>query len=112
MSEIGPFYRELFSFLQESGLEHLDQAAPLDQIVHDYHELWSEKNAIQVERQWMTAFSAKEFAELGLSAPLPKLYRGLPRLYHRDDPSVSRIKKNFSHLPTLKALSVDRAVFS
>lgn len=124
MSEMSPFHRELFSFLQASGATHaeeegfdrfqqsIEEEAPLDQIVQHYQELWTEKNAIHVERQWMNSFSGKEFAELGLLKYFPKMYRGLPRLYHREDPSSSRIKKNFSHLPTLKALSVDRALFS
>ncbi|MDE3045146.1 MAG: hypothetical protein KGJ02_00660 [Verrucomicrobiota bacterium] len=111
MSEISPFYREVFSLLRQNGAE-VDSGAPLHEIIHNYHQRLKEEHSFRIELQWMNSFSQKEFQEAGLLAYFPRIYRGLPRFYDREDPSCSRIKKNFSHLPTLKALSVDRALFS
>ena len=60
----------------------------------------------------MEAFPMKDFVELGLTRYYPRIYRGLPRLYRKDNIAQSRIKKAFTHLPTLKKQAANRAVFS
>lgn len=89
-----------------------DEKMPLAEIIENFEHLFKGKGAIQLEKLLMESFSPKEFEELGLSRFFPKMNRGLPRLYHRGHPSTSHIKKHFSHLPTLKALAFDKAVFS
>jgi len=134
MSDLSPFHQELFSFLQQSAkrhaeeegfdLEHdpelqkfhhlidLQQANEFHEIVANYQHIFGERGPIHTENCWMNSFSEKEFADLGLARYFPKIYRALPRLYHREDPSRSRIKKNFTRVSDLKRLAVDRAVFS
>ena len=139
MSDLSPFHQEILSFLKSSAEtrekeEGFDLSAdpdlqqlhgsldvalckasgplPLDEILKRYQYVFGERGPIHLERQWMSSFSEQEFAELGLSAYFPKIYRGLPRLYHRDNPSRSHIKKNFTQLSDLKRLSIDRALFS
>lgn len=139
MSDLSPFYQEILSFLKstastrekqegfdskvDSDLLHfhssIDAALsdstgplPMNEIIENYHHLFGERGPIHLEREWMNSFSEKEFADLGLSAYFPRIYRGLPRLYHRDNPARSHIKKNFTNLTDLKKLMVDKAIYS
>jgi len=120
---LSPFHQELFSLLEKNAkthaedsefqkFHHLLKEKNLNEIVDNYQHIWNEYSSQQIEREWMSAFSEKEFIDLGLAPYFPKIYRALPRLYHRDDPSRYRIKKNFTRLSDLKRLSVDRAIFS
>jgi hypothetical protein len=65
-----------------------------------------------LEYRWMSSFKPKEFAAVGLSGYFPRIYRGLPRCFQRQDPTISRIKREFTDLSLLRKLSVDRAIFS
>jgi len=65
-----------------------------------------------LEKKWLEAFSEKEFAELGLTRFFPRMVRGLPRVYLRDDPSACRVKKEFTDLAALKRLGAVRALYS
>ncbi len=134
---LSPFHTELLGFIQQdvirqgeelgvsAALDQLqqtlrqalspsstDQPLPLAEIIGNYHYLFGERGQEHIEQRLMSSFSPKEFASLGLSAYFPRIARGLPRLYNRDQISQSHIKKNFSHLPTLKKLAVDPAIFS
>ncbi len=129
MTKLSPFYQEIIALLQskvrerpdgaqiEVDLAHLAQAenGALDPSVFakmmDSYQA-SQEHSVQVESEWMRAFSEKEFASLGLRNYFPRIYRGLPRLYHRDNPCRSKIKKNFTDLARLKNSSIDRAVLS
>jgi len=133
MSNLSPFHQEILGFLGSQARERMkvegydlnldaearefqkvveDGLLPLDEIVENYNHLFGERGPVHVECRWMGAFSEKEFAELGLGAYFPRIYRGLPRFYTRDNPTRSFIKKNFTNVGDLKRLSVDRAVFS
>lgn len=70
------------------------------------------RDPIPIEKLLMESIPQKSFQELGLLRTYPKIYRGLPRLYHRDNPSSSHIKRNFSHLPSLKKQVVLKAICS
>jgi hypothetical protein len=131
---MSPFHQELFSFLKGSAERRAEEegfdpehdpelqkfhrtieqpeTATLDEIIEDYHHIFTARGPIHIEYRWMNSFSEKEFSDEGLSRFFPRIYRGLPRLYRKDNPSVSRIKKNFTSLASLKSLSVDRALFS
>lgn len=138
MTEPSTFHAELLSFLhrdiakqiEEGGFDpardplllalqeqlrqalspSLNDSVPLGEIIDNYQHLFGERGPIHIEKLLMEAFSEKEFKELNL--PFPKIYRGLPRLYHRDRPARSYTKKNFSHFPTLKWLAYEKAVFT
>ncbi|HEX2583175.1 MAG TPA: hypothetical protein VHL30_03570 [Chlamydiales bacterium] len=128
------FHRELFFLLEQSAkrcaeeegfdlendlqLQKFQQtieqrkASSLPEIIGDYQSLLNRQGPVQIECRWMNSFSEKEFSAVGLAHYFPKIYRGLPRLYHREDLGRSSIKKNFRNLVDLKRLTVDRAVFS
>lgn len=69
----------------------------LSEIVEDYQGMGS----IYLEKELVEAFPKVDL----------KMIRGLPRLYRRGCPSISQIKKNFAHLPTLKRLVASRFIF-
>ena len=77
-----------------------DVPFPLSEIIENYQHLFSEKGPVHLDKKLLEAFSPKEFAL--------KVYRGLPRIYQRDNPAVSHVKKDFSSLPGLKRLAAMR----
>lgn len=119
-----PFHKELFNFLlsdvekkiQEQGLtqekefinykEQLTIAASAHsghsfiEILENYQRLFSEKMSFVSEKKLLEAITAK-----GNSL---KISRGLPRLYNKNNPSQSHVKKEFCHIPSLKHLSMER----
>ncbi len=109
---------EGFDFEQDPQLQKFHRTiknqdgSSFNEIIGDYQHIFSERDPIHIERRWMNSFSEKEFSDVGLGRYFPKIYRGLPRLYDRNDPSRSWIKKNFTNLADLKRLAIDRAVFS
>ena len=89
-----------------------DIALPLDEIIENYQHLFNDKGPVYLEKVVMEAFSPQEFIELGLWRYYPRMYRGLPRLYHRDFPAQSHIKKPFTHMSSLKKQAAMRALYS
>jgi len=79
---------------------------PLNEIVENYQYLFDSRGPLNLEKKLIEAFSAKDAKEDRI-----RIYRGLPRLYRRDRPAESHLKKKFTHLPTLKLLAVEQAVF-
>ena len=116
---LSPFFSEwLELLLKRCKEEELDSelqeiySMPLPEIFENYQHLFGAKGSIHLEKTLMEAFPLKDFIRLGLSRYYPRMYRGLPRIYHRDSPSHSAIKRNFTHLPSLKRQAVSRALFS
>jgi hypothetical protein len=135
MTKLSPFYQEIIAHLQSKVLERFDESILIGQfseqlqqlakmevgdldpaifstMIERYNAAEEQTQLSRVEGDWMNAFSEREFESLGLKNYFPKIYRGLPRLYHRDNPSRSKIKKNFTSLSRLKISSVERALFS
>lgn len=111
MSELNFFHQEMLSFLKSNA--NSNDAQQLQDVVENYHQLIGEHpNWVHLERQWINSFSEKEFAQVGLSSYFPKIYRGLPRVYDRTNPSHSRIDKNFTNLLSLKKRSIEKAIHS
>jgi len=116
-----PFHTELLSYLlcdverrmQEAGLPHEKEwtryrdtlqtaiqtksTVPFADIIHNYQQLVLRKNTI-LEKNFLELCSAHNW----------KILRGLPRVYHRDHPLQSEIKKEFSHLGSLKKLGLEK----
>lgn len=122
MTQLSPFHKEMFSFLRRHVDDRAGQipasleeamkegtALDLDQVVSDVHKILGEGEGA-LEWRWISSISQNEFNELGLK--FPRIYRGLPRLYHRDDPSRSIIRENFRNLSALKKGLIDRAIVS
>ncbi len=65
------------------------------EILENYQTLFSENKTVGIEKQLLKKF------------PL-KISRGLPRVYHRDNPTMSRIKPVFASLPALKKLAAEK----
>lgn len=95
----GVFHSQLQEFLNEKGLS-------LDQLIY------GSGGGSALERAWFEAFSEPPFLSLGIIRYFPRMVRGLPRVYLRNDPSQSRVKKHFDHLPSLKRVGSERALFS
>lgn len=109
------FHSEVTQFLirktSSEGYDPLVETEDFSETIARYHEIEA-GGPIHLERKLLESFSYEEFKELKLESYFPRLYRGLPRLYNREKPSLSRLKPGFSSLPHLKKLAVDRALFS
>ena len=79
---------------------------PLSEIVEDYQYLFDVRGPLYPEKKLIDALSSKEAKEDRI-----RVYRGLPRVYKREHPADSRLKKPFVHLPTLKKLAAEKAIF-
>lgn len=128
--KLGPFHSELLELLlkhcekqkDESGIDpkletlwnDLPQNAPLPlhEIIEKYQDLFLEKESVHLEKTLLEAFPSKDFIDLGLTRTYPRVYRGLPRLYLKDQPSQSRVKPDFLSLANLKRQAVARACLS
>lgn len=100
------------ALLEGLAPEVTDRALPLSEIIENYQYLLRAEGPVHIEKALMEAFSAKEFAELGLYRYYPKIYRGLPRVYKNEAPTESHIKKEFTNLPCLKWQVLSKALFS
>jgi len=112
-----PVYDRPFRQFQDELVRTVETGAAvagksLSQILEQYNFLIGSRGAIHLESKLMDALSAKDFAALGLSAYFPRIYRGIPRLYRKDQPSFSKVKSSFSHLPSLKKVAIEKALFS
>lgn len=116
-----PFHTELLSYLlfdverhmQESGLPHekewtryrdtlqtaiqTNSDLSFTEIINNYQQLVLKKNTL-LEKNFLELSSTHNW----------KILRGLPRVYHRDHPLQSEIKKEFSHLGSLKKLGLEK----
>ncbi len=121
---LSPFHAELFNYLltnvekkiQEEGMDHgkelvlyketlknitaSEESHSFVEILEAYHRLFFEKKNLPIEKKMLEAFPSREF-------PL-NISRGLPRIYNKENPSISYIKKEFSSLPFLKSLGIER----
>jgi len=130
---LSPFHSEILAFLEREAAQRAlalgyDEAAdpalksfkdsvsgarlleegvlPIEEIAANYRYLFDERGPLHLEKKLIAALSSKEAKERSL-----RIYRGLPRLYRRDKPSDSRLKPYFAHLPALKRLAAEKAVF-
>ncbi len=101
--ELGKFQNLLKRAL---ALDSAEASLSLGDIIDNYHYLFQARGPIHLEKKLLDAFSSREAGEHGL-----RIYRGLPRLYRANLPVDSHVKKNFTHLPTLKRLASEKAVF-
>lgn len=83
---------------------------PLEEIINQHRYLFQDRGPIQLEQKLLLSFSDREMA--GLEFKPLRIYRGLPRLYRKSQPQISRLKPNFSHLPSLKRLTALKPLFS
>ncbi len=70
------------------------------------------KNSAHNEKTLLETFAAQDFIDLGLTRYYPRVYRGLPRLYLKDQVLKSHIKEDFTHFFNLKKQMASRALFS
>jgi hypothetical protein len=95
---------ELKSF--QKSLETVQDEGQVAKLLEEYAYIFKTRGPLYLEKKLIDAFSFKEAREERM-----RIYRGLPRLYRQARPSESRLKQNFTHLPTLKRLAVEKAVF-
>ena len=102
----------LQTLLKDLAPSSADEPLPLSEIIDNYQHLFGSRGPVHIEKTLMEAFPANDFIELGLTRYYPRVYRGLPRLYSRDQATHAHIKKNFTHLPSLKKQTLSKALFS
>lgn len=113
-----PFYRELTQLLsREAAAKALDAEwaalAPeteFSELISFYHTL-HQRGSLHLEQLLLQSFVFEEFELLGLAHYFPRLYRGIPRLHHRENPLHLRMRPEFTDLMQLKRLALDRALF-
>lgn len=112
-----PAYDRPFREFQEALTKILHSDSPMTEkpvldVINQYNFLIGSRGAMHLELQLLHALSLKDFAEMGLKGFFPKIYRGIPRLYAKNNPSLSKVKSTFSHLPSLKRAAVEKAIYS
>lgn len=132
--QLAPFHKELLQLMLRQSESHIEdrgidptsepikdlfkklslkETLPLPDIIEKYQDLLHMGGgSIHTEKSLLEAFPAKDFMELGLSRYYPRVYRGLPRVYLRDHASQSHIKKNFTHLASVKKQALSKSLFS
>ncbi len=90
-----PLAKKLFELL-EIHPDDLDQSIPHDQ---------------DLEGQLLRCITDLEIEELGFAnEDFPNIYRKLPRLFYKHDPTFSKVKGNFNSLEMLKQCYIDKAL--
>ncbi len=85
---------------------------PLQDIIERYKHIFEQRGPVHLEHKILEAFPQQGMLQLEL--PPLHMYRGLPRLYRNEgSPSLfSRIKPDFSHLPSLKRTALAKSLYS
>lgn len=96
--------RELQAFIANLPKMSLSDA------LEKYQYIFNERGPLYIEKQLYAAIPAKDFVELKVARYYPRLYRGIPRLFYKDNPTVSRLYPKFNQLPSLKKQAVTKAV--
>jgi hypothetical protein len=73
---------------------------PLDEIIEKHRYLFEERGPMHLEQKLLNSFPDHELTALHFK-PV-RMIRGLPRLYRKNHPQISKLKPQFSHLPSLK----------
>ena len=112
-----PSYDKPFRTFQEDLLSALRSDAQFSEkpflgLIDQYNFLIGSRGALHLELKLLEALPQKDFVSMGLSSYFPKMYRGIPRLYAKNNPSLSKIKESFAHLPSLKKVAVEKALYS
>lgn len=128
---LNPFHAELLDFIERDvarkiAAEGFDETAdselkafqksltdagsldffPLTEIVESYERIFHSRGPLHLEKKLIESFSVKDAKEERI-----RMYRGLPRYYRQQRPADSYVKRNFTHLPTLKRLAAEKAIF-
>jgi hypothetical protein len=74
--------------------------------VQGLESLIERDNQGDLEKELLHSFPEEERQKFGL----PPIYRGLPKLYLKDNPRFFRIRENFNDLPLLRRLYLDNAL--
>lgn len=110
----------LRAFLEElSHQEKRDSFSRFDEVLKSFHMLMKEplvKRNISEERfgeqEFLRALNPRDFAALKMRRYYPRLYRGFPREYERENVYNSRIKKPFFLRDVMRDLAIEKAVYS
>lgn len=126
------FYQELFTFLRELAslqahqnkihssevylllklmkkFEKKKNVKTLDMIVEKFYHLKKSKTTTSVEGDLLKFFLSKELKRV---KTIPKVYRGLPRLFSRKKPEISKIDPLFTDLFSLKAKCLEKTLYT
>ncbi len=101
-----PELRELKKSIEDAFSASSEEPLQLFEIVEHYHYLFDLRGPLHLEKKLLAAFSAKD-----AKADRIRIYRGLPRVYRKEAPAVSRVKNHFTNLPNLRLLAAEKAIF-
>lgn len=107
---VGEFFKSHQDGFGEGSDHILKGVLSFDSALGAYRKL-VEQQSSSVERNWILSFRKDEFESAGVAKWMPKIYRGLPRLYHKKKPGVSKIKDHFQDLRDLRRCCVERVVW-
>lgn len=126
------FYQELFLFLRKLAsvqahqkkrhssevflllklmkkFEKKQDAKTLETIIQKFYSLNKEKDSLNVESDLLKFFLSKELKRV---KTMPKVYRGLPRLFCKKKPAISKIDPLFTDLFSLKEKCLEKTLFT
>ena len=83
---------------------------PLEEIIEQHRHLFQERGPMHLEQKLLHAFPDSEMSALHLKSL--RMVRGLPRLYRKNQPQITKLKPNFSYLPSLKRSAAVKSLFS
>jgi len=83
---------------------------PIEEIIEQHRYLFEGRGPMHLEQKLLLSFPDSEMNDLHFK-PL-HIYRGLPRLYRKNQPQISRLKPNFAYLPALKRCAAIKPIFS
>jgi hypothetical protein len=99
-----PELRKLQKSLEDAALGSSEGELTLSEIVAHYQTLFDVRGPLHLEKKLIASFS-------DMKADRLRIYRGLPRLFRKEAPAVSRIKNHFTNLRTLRRLAAEKAIF-
>lgn len=106
-----PFFIQCLKDIDNLRKNHEDVV--LEKVTSEYHEFFFKDNQVNLESVLLSLIEYKEFVFLGISNQFfPKMIRGLPRIYKKENPAESRIKPPFDHLFFLTRHFIDKAILS
>lgn len=101
-SEYLPFAQLLKNLKKKQDL------STLEKLIEKYHDLEREEDPALLELALMNDFSSKELKRV---RTIPKILRGLPRLFQPNKPSISKVHPHFSTFRLIKQKVLQKTLY-
>jgi len=106
----GNFHDEVLKLMSEEMLDKsITSSKDFLSEVASYQKI--QKADACLEKALLNSVSMEDFEKLNIGAHLfPKMFRGLPRFYDRNDPANSSVKPHFKNFLSLQRQHIDKAL--